>query len=113
MLPDKPVVPTAPVPEPDALAKLDAARLLPPPPAAGASASVAAKADTGTVVFRVAPWGRVLVDRYVVGTTPPLKQLSLSEGEHRIEITNPAAQSVVKFVQVKKGETVVVSHKFE
>ena len=72
-----------------------------------------AQAETGKVVFRVMPWGNVRVNRSPVGTTPPLTQLELPEGQHQIEISNPAAPSVTRVVQVKKGEPVVINHKFE
>ncbi len=69
--------------------------------------------EMGKVTLRVAPWGNVRVNRASVGTTPPLTQLDLPEGQHQIEISNPAGPSVTRVVQVKKGEPVVFSHKFE
>ncbi|MFY3384147.1 protein kinase domain-containing protein [Paracidovorax sp. MALMAid1276] len=69
--------------------------------------------NTGRVVLRVSPWGRISVNGSAQGTTPPLTQLELPEGSHRIEITNPAAAPAVRTVQVKKGEPVVLSHQFE
>lgn len=68
---------------------------------------------TGTVVLRVTPWGQVSVNRAVKGIAPPLRALQLPEGEHRIEITNPVAAPVVRTVHVKKGESIVLQHKFE
>ncbi|AVS84481.1 protein kinase [Paracidovorax avenae] len=69
--------------------------------------------NTGRVILRVMPWGNVTVDRIPAGTTPPLTQLTLSEGFHRIEISNPASQTVTRMVQVRRGESVVLTHKFE
>ncbi len=69
--------------------------------------------NTGRVILRVMPWGNVTVDRVPVGTTPPLTQLTLSEGFHRIELSNPASQTVTRMVQVRRGESVVLTHKFE
>jgi non-specific serine/threonine protein kinase len=69
--------------------------------------------EMGKVTLRVAPWGNVRVNRASVGTTPPVMQLDLPEGQHQIEISNPAGPSVTRMVQVKKGEPVVFSHKFE
>jgi non-specific serine/threonine protein kinase len=65
------------------------------------------------VLLRVSPWGKVRVDHASMGTTPPLTQLELSEGQHQIDISNPASPTVSKVVQVKKGEPVVINHKFE
>lgn len=68
---------------------------------------------SGKVLLRVIPWGTVSVNQKPVGTTPPLTQLDLPEGQYRIEISNPAAPTVTKTVQVKKGEPVTLSLKFE
>lgn len=67
----------------------------------------------GRVLLRVIPWGLVSVNQRPVGTTPPLTQLDLPEGLHRIEVSNPAAPPVIRSVQVKKGEPVTLSLKFE
>ena len=84
-------------------------------------ASAPTRADTkaseprvmGKVMLRVTPWGNVRVDRAPMGTTPPLTQLELPEGQHQIEISNPASPTLSKVIQVKKGEPVVINHKFE
>jgi hypothetical protein len=104
------------VPSPAVPAPLPAAA--PPAMAPAASAQRAASApeatqETGAVVFRVAPWGNVTVNRVPRGTTPPLRELVLPEGQYRIEISNPAAAAQVRTVQVRKGESVVVQHTFE
>lgn len=92
----------------------------PPPPAVASIESTVptktppkAAGDVGRVVLRISPWGRVSVNGSSIGTTPPLTQVELPEGVHRIEVNNPVAQPVVKTVQVKKGEPVVISHQFE
>ncbi|MFI8616869.1 serine/threonine-protein kinase [Acidovorax sp. NPDC077693] len=69
--------------------------------------------DMGRVVLRISPWGRISVNGNPVGTTPPMTSVELPEGAHRIEVSNPAAATVVRTVQVKKGEPVVISHQFE
>ena len=69
--------------------------------------------DVGRVVLRISPWGRISVNGNSLGTTPPLTHVELPEGSHRIEVSNPAASPVIKTVQVKKGEPVVISHQFE
>lgn len=85
------------------------------------SASAATRADAkaseprvmGKVMLRVTPWGNVRVDRAPMGTTPPLTQLELPEGQHQIDISNPASPTLSKVIQVRKGEPVVINHKFE
>ncbi|MFM2448754.1 MAG: hypothetical protein RIS44_1204 [Pseudomonadota bacterium] len=72
-----------------------------------------APVEMGTVALKVTPWGNVRVNSSPVGSTPPLTQLNLPEGQHQIEISNPNGSSVTKLVQVTKGEVVVISHKFD
>ena len=67
----------------------------------------------GKVMLRVTPWGNVRVNRASLGTTPPLTQLELPEGQHQIDISNPASPTLSKVIQVRKGEPVVINHKFE
>ncbi|MDA8443760.1 serine/threonine-protein kinase [Paracidovorax valerianellae] len=84
------------------------------PARALAQAARAADAENkGKIILRVMPWGNVSVDRVPAGTTPPLTQLTLTEGLHRIDISNPVAPTVTQMVLVKKGESVVLTHKFE
>jgi non-specific serine/threonine protein kinase len=90
----------------------------PPIPTEDVSVSVTenrppAPVDMGTVALRVTPWGNVRVNRSPVGSTPPLTQLNLPEGQHQIEISNPNGSTVTKLVNVTKGETAVLSHKFD
>jgi non-specific serine/threonine protein kinase len=72
-----------------------------------------APVEVGTVALKVTPWGQVRVNRSPVGSTPPLTQLNLPEGQHQIEISNQNGSTVTKLVQVTKGEVVVLSHKFD
>ena len=111
---------TPPAPErrssPDATVKPDTtapAAATAVDPASAAKTPPKPVGDVGRVVLRISPWGRVSVNGSAMGTTPPLTQVELPEGTHRIEVSNPAATSVIRTVQVKKGEPVVVSHQFE
>jgi hypothetical protein len=72
-----------------------------------------AAVEMGTVALKVTPWGNVRVNSSPVGSTPPLTQLNLPEGQHQIEISNPNGALVTRQVQVIKGEVVVISHKFD
>ena len=94
----------APIPPAAAAAKADSGRR--------AAAPTAAARSTGTVRLAIAPWGEVFVDGASKGVTPPLKELALSPGRHRIEIRNPAAASVTRDVTVSAGGRTVVSHRF-
>jgi eukaryotic-like serine/threonine-protein kinase len=54
----------------------------------------------------------VMVNRRVVGVTPPLTQLSLPPGRHVVTITNDASPPYTLTVQVKSGQSLTVSHAF-
>ena len=71
-----------------------------------------ARASGGIVRLAVKPWGEVFVDGASRGITPPLKQLTLDAGVHRIEIRNPAGPSWTKDVDVVAGQPTTVSHRF-
>lgn len=89
--------------------------------AAGADAKASSGADegavqpsgkTGSLRLSVAPWGEVFVNGSSRGVTPPLKQIVLSAGTHRVEIRNPAGPSWSKEIVVRAGQQEVVSHRF-
>ena len=68
---------------------------------------------TGTVRLNVQPWGEVYVDGRKLGVTPPLQNLALNAGTHRIEIRNPGFQSHVQVVEVKAREEIRIRHRFQ
>ena len=78
-----------------------------PAPEAGASSAPV------MVSLAVSPWGEVHVDGKMHGVSPPLQQLELAPGRHRIEIKNSAAQPHVVTVNAKPGERIRIKHKFE
>ena len=92
-----------------------------PPPVAKAArktetrapaAEPAADAATGTVRLNVLPWGEVHVDDRKFGVAPPLRDIALKPGSHRIEIRNPGFASYVQLVDVKAGEEIRIRHQF-
>ncbi len=84
-----------------------------PTPVSAAKPEPAAVTATGTVRLAVSPWGEVFVDGTSRGVTPPLKQLKLDAGPHRIEIRNPAGPTSTKEIDVVAGQRATVSHRFE
>lgn len=59
------------------------------------------------------PWGEVWVDGVSRGPSPPLKELMLSEGEHKVELRNPGFSSLTRILTLKKGELAVIEHHFQ
>lgn len=63
-------------------------------------------------MLAVKPWGGIYVDGKPRGVSPPLKEIQLPEGRHRIEIRNTGFASFATDVDVRAGASVTVSHTF-
>jgi hypothetical protein len=85
-----------------------------PEPAARAQAEPRAPAagGSGTILVTVRPWGEVYVDGQRRGEAPPLYELRLSAGKHRVEIRHPDFPPHVRTVDVGNGASVDVRHVF-
>ena len=67
---------------------------------------------TGTVRLAVSPWGQVEVDGRPVGITPPLNELTLTEGKHQVTIRNDDFPAHTTTVTVTSGQSTSIRHKF-
>jgi hypothetical protein len=79
---------------------------------AGESGALAVEAPAGVVQFAITPWGEVYADGQDKGPTPPLNNLSLPPGKHRIEIKNASFHSYVEDVNLKVNEKIKITHTF-
>jgi eukaryotic-like serine/threonine-protein kinase len=79
-------------------------------PAAPASTGEAA---SGTVVFRIEPWGEILIDKKPTGVSPPLVQIALAAGMHQIEVRHGNDTPWTVQINVEAAVPVTVSHRFE
>jgi class 3 adenylate cyclase len=70
--------------------------------------------DRGVAVVNLAitPWGEVYVDGKQQGVSPPLRDLRIAAGEHKIEVRNPSFPSHVETVNAKAGGQIRIKHKF-
>ena len=66
----------------------------------------------GTVVFAITPWGEVYVDGKKMGVSPPLTELQLSVGTHKIEVRNGDAEPHIVTVEINGTEPKRVKHRF-
>ena len=73
----------------------------------------AAAPPTGSVRLHVQPWGEVYVDGRKFGVTPPLQNLALNAGTHRIEIRNPGFETHIQVVEIKEREQIRIRHRFQ
>lgn len=112
--------PVSPPPTPEAQKAAapvaDATRAAPPPtriekkpPPARETAPAAA---TGTVRLSILPWGEIHVDGTKYGVAPPLRDIALKPGIHRIEVRNPGFASYLQVVEVRPGEEIRIRHRF-
>jgi class 3 adenylate cyclase len=81
----------------------------------GADEPAAAPTDSGGAVLTlaIAPWGQVFVDGKPRGVSPPVQELELTPGRHRIEVRNSASQPHAVTVTAKPGERLRIKHKFQ
>ena len=73
----------------------------------------AAASGTGIVTLTITPWGEIHVDGKLLGEVPPMHELRLSPGRHRIEIRNPDYPPYVQTVEVRPGERIPIRHWFQ
>jgi hypothetical protein len=77
----------------------------------GASAPPAPR--TGKIQFSIKPWGEIMVDGKTRGVSPPIKELSIPEGRHRIKIRNGAFPGYESELDIKAGSTGSISYSFK
>jgi hypothetical protein len=93
-------------PAPSVLAKA------PEPAAKAASEAKPAAGGTGTVKLTITPWGEVYVDGKHRGDVPPMYEMSLSAGKHRIEIRHLDFPPYVRTLDIAPGARVDIKHWF-
>jgi eukaryotic-like serine/threonine-protein kinase len=84
----------------------------PRPAPAVAETKPAAAPALGTLQLAISPWGEVEVDGKSAGTTPPLTQLSLSEGTHTVTVRNADFPPYTATVKVQADKPATVRHRF-
>jgi class 3 adenylate cyclase len=82
------------------------------PASAPAEDSPSTQGASAMLSLAIAPWGQIYVDGRSRGVSPPVQELELAPGRHRIEIRNSAAPTHVVTVNVKAGERLRIKHKF-
>jgi serine/threonine-protein kinase len=66
----------------------------------------------GLVRIAISPWGDIEVDGKPAGTSPPLTELSLTEGRHQIVIRNADLPPHNATINVTADQPVTLKHKF-
>ena len=60
----------------------------------------------------MSPWAELWVGGERKGVSPPLRELKLPVGRHRIELRNPAFPARTVEVNVRQGEHPAIEHRF-
>ena len=76
------------------------------------AASPVSAAARGAVVFAVEPGGAVEINGVQIGTTPPLRRLTLPIGKYEVTIRNDGFRPHVLTITVDGDKPVNISHRF-
>jgi hypothetical protein len=75
--------------------------------------AAALSANTNALVtLAISPWGEVFVDGRSVGVSPPLRELELSIGKHRVTVRNGELKPFEQELELTSNQTVRIRHKF-
>ncbi|MEO8631414.1 MAG: PEGA domain-containing protein, partial [Betaproteobacteria bacterium] len=74
--------------------------------------SKAAARATALITLAISPWGEVFVDGVSTAVSPPISELELTPGSHRIEIRNGEFKPYLETFQLEANQTVRIRHKF-
>lgn len=68
---------------------------------------------SATLNLAISPWGEVHIDGKLRGVSPPLRDIELTPGRHRIEVRNANFPPHVEIVDAKAGGRIRIRHKFQ
>ncbi|HSE01102.1 MAG TPA: adenylate/guanylate cyclase domain-containing protein [Burkholderiales bacterium] len=75
--------------------------------------TVATAPASATLNLAISPWGEVHIDGRLRGVAPPLRDIELTPGRHRVEIRNASFPPHVEIVDAKAGGRIRIRHKFQ
>ena len=78
-----------------------------------ATAPKVAAGPTALVMFAISPWGEIVLDGKSAGVSPPLSELELAPGRHRIEIRNGSFKPYLETFELEANQTVRIKYKFK
>jgi class 3 adenylate cyclase len=71
-----------------------------------------APAASGVIKFAVSPWGEVVIDGKPHGASPPLREVRVKPGLHRVEVSNGTSKPYVETVRLASDEVATLRHRF-
>ena len=105
-----PETPYEPTNKPTAQVSKPKPRAIEPPPKPKPES---APKGNATLSFAVSPWGDIYVDGKKMGASPPLNELRVSAGTHRIEIRNQSFAPFTKTLHLEADSTKKLKHRFQ
>jgi len=75
--------------------------------------AAAPAAPTARLALAISPWGEVYVDGRRKGISPPLAEIKLAPGKHKVEIRNTTFQPYTKTVELEAQGHLKIKHKFQ
>jgi class 3 adenylate cyclase len=79
---------------------------------AGRSSATEAAGGQVPLSFAISPWGEIYVDGKMQGVSPPLREVEVKAGRHKIEVRNTTFPPHVETVDVQPGSRIKIRHKF-
>jgi hypothetical protein len=67
----------------------------------------------GVLAFAITPWGEIIVDGKSLGVSPPLQEMQIGPGRHRVEVRNTNFTPYVQVVEVRSGQRIRIRHRFQ
>lgn len=81
-------------------------------PTVTAPAQEAKPMPEAMLALAVTPWGEVFVDGKREGVSPPLNEIRLAAGKHKIEIRNPGFVPYSETIELQAGASQKIKYKF-
>ena len=76
------------------------------------TASRPAASERVPVSLAISPWGEIYVDGKKQGVSPPLREIEVKAGSHRIEVRNTTFPPHVETIDAQPGSRIKIKHKF-
>jgi hypothetical protein len=69
-------------------------------------------ARPAVILFEIRPHGEIFIDGVSRGKSPPLTQVEVKAGGHKIEVRNGTFTPLVREVNLAPGDTTTIAHRF-
>jgi hypothetical protein len=69
-------------------------------------------AQPAVILFEIRPHGEIFIDSVAKGRSPPLTQVEVKAGAHKIEVRNGTSTPIHRDVNLAPGETTTIAHRF-